>query len=66
MLMLDPVKMDLPKAEARLKEAVSPFDLAGLRAKIDSMNKQSEQSNFWDDPEKAQSLLKKKRHSRAP
>lgn len=25
------------------------------------MNKQSEQSNFWDDPEKAQSLLKKKK-----
>jgi len=40
---------------------VSPFDLAGLRAKIDSMNKQSEQSDFWDDPEKAQSLLKKKK-----
>jgi len=40
---------------------VSPFDLAGLRAKIDSMNKQSEQSDFWDDTEKAQSLLKKKK-----
>lgn len=40
---------------------MSPFDLAGLRAKIDSMNKQSEQSDFWDDPEKAQSLLKKKK-----
>ena len=25
------------------------------------MNKQSEQSDFWDDPEKAQSLLKKKK-----
>lgn len=40
---------------------MSPFDLAGLRAKIDSMNKQSEQSDFWDDPEKAQRLLKKKK-----
>ena len=40
---------------------MSPFDLAGLRAKIDSMNKHSEQSDFWDDPEKAQSLLKKKK-----
>lgn len=40
---------------------MSPFDLAGLRAKIDSMNKQSEQSDFWDDPEKAQGLLKKKK-----
>ena len=40
---------------------MSPFDLAGLRAKIDSMNKQSEQSDFWDDTEKAQSLLKKKK-----
>ena len=40
---------------------MSPFDLAGLRAKIDSMNKQSEHSDFWDDPEKAQGLLKKKK-----
>lgn len=40
---------------------MSPFDLAGLRAEIGSMNKQSEQSDFWDDPEKAQSLLKKKK-----
>ena len=40
---------------------MSPFDLAGLRAKIDSMNKQSEQSDFWDAPDKAQSLLKKKK-----
>ena len=40
---------------------MSPFDLTGLKAKIDSMNKQSEQSDFWEDPDKAQSLLKKKK-----
>lgn len=40
---------------------MSPFDLAGLKAKLTEINKETEEQGFWDDPEKAQTLLKKKK-----
>lgn len=43
------------------KRQVSPFDLAGLRKTIEEMAKVSEQPDFWNDQEHAQSLLKKKK-----
>lgn len=39
---------------------MSPFDLAGLRVKQEEFNKETMKDGFWDDPEAAQSLLKKK------
>ncbi|MGF6376301.1 peptide chain release factor 2 [Clostridiales Family XIII bacterium PM5-7] len=41
---------------------MSLFDLASLRAKLEEINKQTEQEGFWDNPEAAQSLLKKKKN----
>ncbi len=40
---------------------MGPFDLAGLRGKLEELTKETEQAGFWDDPEKAQTLLKKKK-----
>ncbi len=40
---------------------MSPFDLAGLKGKLEEIEKETEKSGFWDDPEKAQELLKKKK-----
>lgn len=40
---------------------MSLFDLAGLRAKLEEINKETEKEGFWDDPEAAQTLLKKKK-----
>lgn len=37
------------------------FDLAGLRGKLEEINKETENEGFWDNPEAAQSLLKKKK-----
>lgn len=39
---------------------MSPFDLAGLREKIEEINQRSRQEDFWNDPDKAQALLKQK------
>lgn len=44
-----------------LKRQVSPFDLAGLREKLADLNRQTEAADFWNDPEAAQNLLKKKK-----
>lgn len=41
---------------------MSLFDLASLRAKLEEINKQTEREGFWDNPEAAQSLLKKKKN----
>jgi len=40
---------------------VSPFDLAGLRKKLEEIEEQIEDPAFWNDPEAAQSVLKKKK-----
>lgn len=40
---------------------MGPFDLAGLREKLKELTKETEKPGFWDDPDAAQSLLKKKK-----
>lgn len=40
---------------------MGPFDLAGLREKLEELTKETEKTGFWDDPEAAQTLLKKKK-----
>ena len=40
---------------------MSPFDLAGLRNKLDELNKQAESPDFWSDQDKAQKVLKEKK-----
>lgn len=40
---------------------MSPFDLAGLKGKLEEIDKETENPGFWDNPEKAQELLKKKK-----
>ncbi|MDD2484685.1 MAG: peptide chain release factor 2, partial [Eubacteriales bacterium] len=40
---------------------MSPFDLAGLEAKLDIINSTMEAEGFWDDHEKAHKLLKEKK-----
>lgn len=40
---------------------MSLFDLAGLKSALDELNTQSEAEGFWEDPEKAQKLMKEKK-----
>ena len=40
---------------------MSPFDLAGLRESIEALARESEAPDFWNDQEKAQGVLKKKK-----
>jgi len=40
---------------------VSPFDVAGLKGRLDQINKKTEEDGFWDDHENAQKLLKEKK-----
>lgn len=61
MIQLDQIKLDLPASKAKLLEVGESFDLAGLKEKLAEMNKDIEVPGFWDDPEKAQTLLKKKK-----
>ena len=34
------------------------FDLAGLRNKLEEINRKTEEEGFWNDQERAQKLLK--------
>ncbi len=40
---------------------MSPFDLAGLRKQLETLNQQTENPDFWNNPETAQTVLKKKK-----
>ncbi len=40
---------------------MSPFDLAGLRDKLEKINYEVENPDFWNNPEAAQKLLKNKK-----
>ena len=40
---------------------MSPFDLAGLKGELEEINKKVENPDFWNDPESAQKVLKKKK-----
>lgn len=40
---------------------MSPFDLAGLRKKLEELTAKSEDPSFWADQEKAQKVLKEKK-----
>lgn len=40
---------------------MSPFDLTGLKERLDKINKETEQDGFWNDQEKAQKLLREKK-----
>lgn len=40
---------------------MSPFDLAGLKGELEEINKKVEDPDFWNDPENAQKILKKKK-----
>ena len=40
---------------------MSPFDLAGLRSKLEDLTAKSEDPNFWSDQENAQKTLKEKK-----
>jgi len=40
---------------------VSPFDLPGLKEKLKELTKETEAQDFWNQPEKAQTVLKKKK-----
>ncbi|MDR0425308.1 MAG: peptide chain release factor 2 [Clostridiales Family XIII bacterium] len=63
MLELDQITYELDGAATSLRELGESLDLAGLKAKLEEMDRVSQAEGFWDDHEKAQKILKeKKRH----
>ncbi len=40
---------------------MSPFDLAGLKERLEEINKETEKEEFWTNQEKAQKLLREKK-----
>ena len=40
---------------------MSPFDLAGLKGKLNELTKETEVQDFWNNPDRAQNILKKKK-----
>ena len=40
---------------------MSPFDLAGLRKQLEELSVQTEDPEFWNNPDTAQNILKKKK-----
>ena len=40
---------------------MSPFDLAGLKEKLEKLTKETEAQDFWNNPDHAQNILKKKK-----
>ena len=60
MLKLDPVKQEIPELRSSLEEIGSSLDIPELESQIEEMNKEAVKDGFWDEPESAQALLKKK------
>ena len=61
MIQLDQVKSELPAAKANLAEVGDALNLAGIRKKLEELNRDIEDPEFWDKPEQAQNTLKKKK-----
>ncbi len=60
MLILDPIKQDLPLQEKKLAEIGESLDLEGLMKKSKELENKTMEEGFWDIPEEAQKVLKKK------
>ena len=60
MLQLDPIKAELPGLARTLAEVGESLKLSELRQQIQEYEEKTMDPGFWDDPESAQSLLKKK------
>ena len=40
---------------------MSPFDPAGLKVRLEEIDKKVNENGFWDDPEAAQKVMKEKK-----
>ncbi len=60
LIALEPVKQALPQVAEQLHDTGSTLDLDGLRAKSEELGKKTLEAGFWDDSEKAQTVLKEK------
>ncbi|MCI7679862.1 peptide chain release factor 2 [Hornefia butyriciproducens] len=60
MLKLDPIKQELPAKKKTLTEIGESLGLEELKKQAEELNQKTMAEGFWDDPEAAQALLKKK------
>ena len=60
MLILDPVRQELPSLKNTLTELGESLKIDGLREESEELGKKTMEPGFWDDPESAQAVLKKK------
>ncbi len=60
MLKLDPVRQALPEKRKILVEVGESLGLSKLKEEAEALNRKTMREGFWDDPEQAQKLLKKK------
>ena len=61
MLKLDPVKQDLPSKKKSLSEIGESLDIPALTDESEELNKLTLADDFWNDSEKAQKVLQKKK-----
>lgn len=60
MLIFDPIRQELPEVKKILKETGEALKVDELREEAKALSEKTMEPGFWDDPEAAQSLLKKK------
>ncbi|MDY2959488.1 MAG: peptide chain release factor 2 [Hornefia sp.] len=60
MLKLEPIRQELPEKKKALLGIGESLGLSELKKKAEDLNGMAMKENFWDDPEEAQKLLKKK------
>ncbi|NLD20571.1 MAG: peptide chain release factor 2 [Clostridiales bacterium] len=61
MIITDQIKGQLPALQVMLKEAGSPFDPAGLKSRLNTLEKAMSENGFWDNPDVAQKTMKEKK-----
>ncbi|MGL4484025.1 MAG: peptide chain release factor 2 [Anaerovoracaceae bacterium] len=55
------IKMEMPELKKMIMETRGSLDPDSLNSEIEKLSKESEEEGFWNDQEKAQKVLKKKK-----
>ena len=61
MIIIDEIKTEIPELEKALAEISDSLKPDKLRAKADQLEKQTMETGFWDNQEKAQKVMKEKK-----
>ena len=57
MIQYDEMRLAMEALEPQLEELRGALNLDGIKIKLDELEMKTTEPNFWDDPEKSQSIL---------